>query len=488
MSLQTSPLVDRPVDGPTDASAIATLHESFALQQAAFRRDPHPDVSQRIEHLGALAAMLMANRERIADAIAEDFGSHPAVFTDLLEILGPAGRAATAIEHLADWMAPSERAANPDIYGTARATMRYEPKGVIGNIAPWNFPFEIGCGPLVEMLAAGNRVIVKPSDLTPACGALLQELVASTFDREHVTVAVGGLELAREFSSLAWDHLLYTGSPAVGREIMRTAAENLVPVTLELGGKCPAVLTASGVTAQAVESIVGTKLVKNGQMCISVDHVRLPADRVDDFVELVRAHARDTVPEHSRTADCTGIVSDRHLARIEQLLDEARAAGARIVELEPGVRADPSTRRMPLTLVVDPPPHLRLCREEIFGPILPLLPYEDLDDAVAAIDADDRPLALYVFGADVEECEQVVSRARSGGACVNTCALQGALPTLGFGGSGTSGMGRHHGIEGFREFSTARGVVVRGSGDSIDALYPPYDEKAQAILDAAYGG
>ncbi|MGE4425696.1 MAG: aldehyde dehydrogenase family protein [Solirubrobacteraceae bacterium] len=488
MSLQTSTLVDRPQAEPTDATAIATLHESFALQQAAFRRDPYPAIPARIEHLGALAGMLMSNRERIAEAIATDFGSHPAVFTDLLEILGPAGRAATAIEELATWAAPSERATNPDIYGTARATMRYEPKGVIGNIAPWNFPFEIGCGPLIEMLAAGNRVIVKPSDLTPACGELLQELVASTFDRDHVTVAVGGLELARTFSSLPWDHLLYTGSPAVGREIMRAAAENLVPVTLELGGKCPAVLAPSGVTAEAAESIIGTKLIKNGQMCISVDHVRLPADRVDEFVGLVQAHVRDTVPDHSRTEDCTGIVSERHLARLEDLLDEARAAGARIVELEPGVRADPETRRMPLTLVVDPPAHLRICREEIFGPILPLLPYDELGDAVAAVDADDRPLGLYVFGEDVDECEAIIRRARSGGACINTCALQGALPTLGFGGSGTSGMGRHHGVEGFREFSTPRGVVVRGTDDHVEALYPPYGEKAQAILDAAYGG
>lgn len=488
MSLQTSPLVDPSTDVPTDADAIADLRDSFALQQAAFRRDPYPELSARKEHLGALAGMLMANRERIAEAVAEDFGSHPAVFTDLLEILGPAGRAATAIEELDTWAAPSERAANPDIYGDARATMRYEPKGVVGNIAPWNFPFEIGCGPLVEMLAAGNRVVVKPSDLTPACGALLAELVAATFDRDHVTVAVGGLELARAFSGLPWDHLLYTGSPAVGRQIMRAAADHLVPVTLELGGKCPAVLTPSGVTAAAAASIVGTKLIKNGQMCISVDHVRLPAERVDDFVDLVQAHVRDVVPGHSRTDDCTGIVSGRHLARLEELLDEARAAGVRVVELEPGARADPDTRRMPLALVVDPPPHLRLCREEIFGPILPLVPYDDLDDAVAAIDAEDRPLGLYVFGDDPDECEEVLRRARSGGACVNTCALQGALPTLGFGGSGTSGMGRHHGIEGFREFSTPRGVVVRGTHDDVDALYPPYADKAQAILDAAYGG
>lgn len=490
MSLATATIIDRrsPASGDDDAAAIATLQESLALQQAAFRRNPYPALADRTAHLGALAGMLMAGRQRIRDAIAEDFGSHPDEFTDLIEILGPAGRVANALESLQQWMADEPRAIDPALFGTATATMRYEPKGVVGNMAPWNFPFEIGCGPVAEMLAAGNRVIIKPSDLTPACGELLAELVAETFDRDHVTVALGGLELAKAFPRQPWDHLLYTGSPGVGREVMRAAAEHLVPVTLELGGKCPAVLTPSGVTPAAVESVIGTKLIKNGQMCISVDHVRVPRDQTEDFVALAQAFAQGTAPGHSQSADCTGLITDRHLARIEELLQEARDAGARIVELEPGAGADPDTRRMPLTLVVDPDPGLRICREEIFGPILPVLPYDALEDAVAAVDAEDRPLGLYVFGADREECEAIILAARSGGACINACALQGALPSLGFGGSGTSGMGRHHGIDGFREFSTARGVVVRGAEDHVDILYPPYGDKVRAIVEGAFGG
>jgi coniferyl-aldehyde dehydrogenase len=483
MSLATSTLVDRPAASGTDADAIARLHESFALQQAAFRRAPHPTRDERAEHLMALAGMLMGARTQIQEAVAADFGSHPAAFTDLIEILAPAGRAAMAVEQLDAWMAEGERPSDPAVYGTARAVMRLEPKGVIGNIAPWNFPFEIGCGPVVEMLAAGNRVIIKPSDLTPACGALLAELVASTFDRDHVTVANGGIDLAREFSRLPWDHLVFTGSPGVGREVMRAAAENLVPVTLELGGKCPAVLTPSGVCADAVQQVVGTKLIKNGQMCITVDHVLVPRDQLDSFVELAHQAA---LPGHAQSEDCVGIISDRHLERLKALLDEARAAGAEVVELDASAPNDQATRRMPLSLVLDPDPALRLCREEIFGPILPVIPYDDLDEAVAAIDAEDRPLGLYVFGEDIEQCEQILRSTRSGGACINACALQGALPSLGFGGSGTSGMGRHHGIEGFREFSTARGVVIRGTGDAIKLLQPPYDATVQAVVDGAF--
>ncbi len=487
MSLAAATLVDRAdahdAAAATDADAIACLHESFALQRAAFRREPHPTRDERAEHLMALAGMLMGARTRIQEAVAADFGSHPGAFTDLIEILAPAGRAAMAIEQLDAWMAEDERPADPAVFGTARAAMRLEPKGVMGNMAPWNFPFEIGCGPLVEMLAAGNRIIVKPSDLTPACGELLAELVAETFDRDHVAVAVGGIELAREFTRLPWDHLMYTGSPGVGREVMRAAAEHLVPVTLELGGKCPAVLTPSGVTADAVRQIVGTKLIKNGQMCITVDHVLVPRAQLPTFVAL----AREAVPPgHTASPDCVGIISERHLERLEALLAEARSSGAAIVELDPGATVDRATRRMPLTLVLDPAPSLRLGREEIFGPILPVIPYDDLDEAVAAIDAEDRPLGLYVFGDDLDECERVVRRARSGGACINACALQGALPSLGFGGSGTSGMGRHHGIEGFREFSTARGVVIRGTGDAIELLQPPYDATVQTVVDGAF--
>jgi coniferyl-aldehyde dehydrogenase len=334
------------------------------------------------------------------------------------------------------------------------------------------------------MLAAGNRVIIKPSDYTPACAELLRQMISQTFPEDRVAVSVGGLALAKEFPTLRWDHLLYTGSPAVGREVARAAAENLVPVTLELGGKCPAILAADSVDAQSVRGVIGTKLIKNGQMCISVDYALVPRDQVDAFA----AHAEDyltrELPDYAASADCTGIITQRHLERIVAMVDEARAAGARVVSL--GGESDPATRRLPLVLVLDPPSGLRIMQEEIFGPILPVIPYDDLDEALAGVNAGERPLGLYVFSQDPQVAEHVLRQTTSGGACVNVCAVQGALPSLGFGGVGQSGSGRHHGIEGFREFSNPRGVVVRGTGDLADAFLPPYGPAAQAIVDSVF--
>lgn len=466
-----------------DRPAIAELHRVFARQRQAFLADPYPAAAERKSQLAALAAMMTGHRDAIRAAMSEDFGAHPGLFTDLVEVLGVAGRAAYAIGQLDSWMAEQERPADPAFYGTARAGIRCQPKGVVGNIVPWNFPFDLSAGPLTEMLAAGNRVIIKPSEYTPACADLLRRMVSETFAEDRVAVSVGGPALAREFPALRWDHLLYTGSPAIGREVAKAAAENLVPVTLELGGKCPAILAPDSVDAGSVRSVIGTKLVKNGQMCISVDYALVPRAQVAVFVAYAQQYLATELPDYASSADCTGIITRRHLERLTALADEVRAAGARLVSL--GGEGDLATRRLPLLLVIDPPAQLRIMREEVFGPILPVIPYDDLDQAVAGINAGERPLGLYVFSKDPQVADDVLRRTTSGGACVNVCALQGALPSLGFGGTGQSGYGRHHGIEGFREFSNPRGVVIRGTGDLADAFLPPYGAVAQAIVDSA---
>ncbi len=467
-----------------DGPAIAELHRLFAVQRAAFQADPYPDAATRAGHLGALADMVTGHRAEIRAAMSADFGVHPELFTDLVEVLGVAGRAAYAIEQLGSWMAEDDRFAEPAFYGTAKAAIRYQPKGVVGNIVPWNFPFDLSVGPLVEMLAAGNRVIIKPSDYTPACAELLRQMIARTFPEDLVAVSVGDLTLAKEFPTLRWDHLLYTGSAEIGREVARAAAENLVPVTLELGGKCPAILAADSVDLHSVRSVIGTKLVKNGQMCISVDYALVPRAQVDDFVTHAKTYMSNELAGYTSSGDCTGIITQRHLERIEAMVEEARARGARMVVL--GGDSDRASRRLPLVLVIDPPEDLRIMQEEIFGPILPVIPYDDLGDAVAQVNAGERPLGLYVYSDDTEVAEGVLRQTTSGGACINICALQGALPSLGFGGSGQSGTGRHHGIEGFREFSNPRGVVVRGTGDLADAFLPPYGPVAEAIVSSVF--
>ena len=466
-----------------DRAAIADLRKAFEAQRAAFAANRNPSIEVRRERLRALIGMMMANRERISAAMSSDFGAHPVPASDLIEVLGVVGRAQYVLEHLEGWMRPMPRDTDPALFGTATAYVQYQAKGVIGNIVPWNFPFDLSAGPMTEMLAAGNRVIVKPSEYTPACAELLREMVAATFDPDLVHVVVGGLALAREFSGMPWDHLLYTGSPQVGRQVMQAAAANLTPVTLELGGKCPAVLTPGSVTAANVESVVGTKIIKNGQMCVSVDYALVPRAEVEEFVDHAKAFMARAAPDYSRGQDCTGMISLRHLDRVADMLQEARDRQSRIVTLQDEDGIDRTSRRMPLSLVVDPAPDLRIMREEIFGPILPVVPYDDLDVAVAGIAAGDRPLGLYVFGSDPAVTDRVLAATISGGAAVNTCAVQSALPSMGFGGSGTSGMGRHHGIEGFREFSNQRGIVVRGEGDMIDAFYAPYS-KAAAVVQA----
>ena len=471
-----------------DGNAIHNLQTAFAAQRRAFAQERYPSLADRRSLIEALIGALLANRDRIREALSSDFGHHPVGASDLIEMLGVVGRARYVLEHLEEWMRPQPREVDPASLGTARAFIRQEPKGVIGNIVPWNFPIDIALGPLAEMLGAGNRVIIKPSEHAPACAELVADMVSAAFDPDLVHVAVGGLPLSKAFAALPWDHLLYTGSPDIGRQVMAAAAANLTPVTLELGGKCPAVLTPGSVTAQAVESIIGTKTVKNGQMCISVDHVFVPRDEVDTFVAEARAFMERAAPGYSRGDDCTGIISDRHLARLTAMVEEARQRQTRMIALEDEPHTDAQTRRMPLWLAIDPAPDLGIMREEIFGPILPVLPYDDLNDAVARISEGDRPLGIYVFGDDEAVTDLVLADTSSGGAAVNTCALQGGLPSLAFGGSGNSGMGRHHGVEGFREFSNPRGIVVRGyEGDHVDAFYAPY-AKAVTMVDAALQG
>jgi len=455
------------------------------VQRAAFLADPYPSIEQRRGHLLAVAGMVTGHREQIRAALVADFAVAPELFTDLAEVLGVAGRAAHAAEQLSIWTAEDERPTEPAVYGTTRAGVRFQPKGVVGNIVPWNFPFDLSLGPLVEMLAAGNRVIMKPSDHTPACAALLAEMVGKTFGEDRVAVSVGGLVLAKEFPTLRWDHLLYTGSPAIGREVAVAAAQNLVPVTLELGGKSPAILTSGHVTAENVRTTVGTKLIRNGQMCTSVDYALVPRAELDTFVEHARSFVDGELPGYASSEDCTGIITQRHLERIAAMVAEAEASGATVVPL--GGEGNRERRQLPLTLVVDPPDDLRIMQEEIFGPILAVVPFDDLDDALAHINAGERPLSVYVF-ADDATADRVLTMTTSGGACVNVCAAQGALPSLGFGGIGQSGSGRHHGLDGFREFSNPRGVVVRGTGDVIDSFFPPYGALAQAVVDSALAG
>lgn len=468
--LEAETTTDTAAEKHSEASAINQLKSAFAAQQSAFASDRHPTLAVRRERLERIIPMMNDNRDRICEALAADFGVHPPPATDMLEVQPVTARVEYALAHLEDWMQPIPREVDAPYRGGLHAYIQSQPKGVVGNIVPWNFPFEIGFGPLVDMLASGNRVMLKPSEFAPACAELMREMAKATFAGDLVYVSVGGLELARTFSALPFDHLLYTGSSNVGRQIMAGAAKNLTPVTLELGGKCPAILLAGSVTPDNVGGILGVKMIKNGQMCVSVDHCLVPRAEMEAFTQIAQAFMAQAAPDYARSPACTGIISNRHLDRLEALLADATAKGAQVVTLEKDSKINRYTRQMPLSLVVNPDADLRVMQEEIFGPILPVIPYDSIEEVIATINAGDRPLGLYVYGTDLEAIDHILTETSSGGSAVNACAVQAALKALAFGGVGTSGMGRHHGEEGFREFSNQRGIAVRGAGPQLDQM------------------
>lgn len=465
-----------------DQAAIAELQRVFQLQKQAFLRDPYPSAEKRIALMKRVPDMLRKHRQKILQALDADFSGHSHDQGDLLEILGMFDRAKFNIDHVAKWMKPVVKASNPITQGDSKAYVKYQPKGVIGNMVSWNFPFDIAVGPMLDQLGAGNRVIIKPSDLSPACGEVLREMCADTFDEDQVAVVNGALDFARHFPTLPWDHLMYTGSGAVGRQIMMAAAANLVPVTLELGGKCPAVIAPDSVTDErTIATVAGIKVIKRGQMCVTVDYCLVPESGLKAFTDKLAAHMKAHFVQDNAAPHACGIVSERHVARLTGLIDEARASGAEVIQIGADLKA--GARDMPFYLVVNPSDELALMQQEIFGPILAIKTYRDTADAIAYIQKGDRPLGLYIFGKDRAFIDQVAEQTQSGGVAINIAALQAGQPSMGFGGSGASGMGRHHGEEGFREFSNARGYFERGAGGTMDWIIPPYGAGTRKLID-----
>ncbi|KAL8284025.1 hypothetical protein RQP46_005138 [Phenoliferia psychrophenolica] len=470
----------------SDKTAIAELHKAFALQKAAFLKDQYPSAASRQADLHKIAGMMMSNRENIRQACKSDFMVHDYGFADVIETLGPAGRAMWVATKVEEWMGDESKELDAQVYGNATAKLHWEPKGVIGALSPFNFPFELSIGPLCEQLAAGNRIIIKPSELSPACSKLIKEMINATFPPDKLDVVLGGVELATEFSTLKWDHLMYTGSPAVGKFVMKACAANLVPVTLELGGKCPAIFLKDGVTEQNIQSIMGSKIMKSAQMCVSIDTVYVHTSQLDALVKGTKDFMK-TIAPYSTSAACCGIITDRHLDRLVRLYDEAKKTGAQVIDLEEGQTVNRKTRQMGISLVVNPGKDTGCYKEEIFGPLIVVLTYDDVPGCVAEINAGERPLALYVYSQGQEaDIDYIVKNTSSGGVSINTAVVQAAIPSLPFGGIGNSGMGVHHGVEGFREFSNPRGIVRRGTApDMLAAFYPPYTS-ALGLADFAF--
>lgn len=445
------------------------MREAFDRQHAASRGSPSPDAAARRVSLATLYDLVRDNTDAFARAIAEDFGGRAQRETELLEAIPTLNAIRHARKWVKEWLKPEHRTVDW-LFQPARAWIRYEPLGVVGVLSPWNFPLLLSLVPLANVLSAGNRAMIKPSELTPAFSETLRRLVAERFDPGQVTVICGGVEVARAFSSLPFDHLLFTGSTATGREVMRAAAENLTPVTLELGGKSPAIIGADFPLGKAARSIAFGKWLNAGQTCVAPDYVLVPAARAAAFAQLLIEEARRGYPSIAND-DYTSVITERHQARLNAAIEEAAAAGAVIIR-HGGQHA--GTRKIAPTVVLGAPAGGLLLREEIFGPVLPVVPYEHLDDALAFVNARDRPLALYCFTNDKRVRAKVLDGATSGGVTLNGTLLHAGHDGLPFGGIGASGMGAYHGRDGFRRFSHARAVHAIGAINALERLGPPW--------------
>jgi len=470
-----------PVAAPASDAAVRTmLNDLLARQRAAQLRDGAPSAATRIDRLNRCIALLVDHRGEIEAALNADFGARSSYTTAFADVAGSIGPLKYSRDHVARWMRSERRSPTPRILSLfgARAEVRHQPKGVVGVISPWNFPVNLTFAPLAGVLAAGNRAMIKPSEVTPATSELLQKMFAKAFDQEEIAVVTGGPEVGQAFSGLAFDHMIFTGATSIGRHVMRAAAENLVPVTLELGGKSPVVIGRSANMTTAAARIMSGKTLNAGQICLAPDYVLAPADQIGGFVEAAKSAVGHMFPTIRDNPDYTAVVADRHYARLTGYVDDARAKGAEIVEINPAgedLRQQPHRRIAP-TLILNPTDDMKVMQEEIFGPLLPVKAYRKLDEAIDYINAHDRPLGLYYFGADKDERDRVLDRTTSGGVSVNDVVMHVAQEELPFGGIGPAGMGAYHGYDGFREFSHRKSVFHQMKKDigPLRMLRPPY--------------
>ncbi len=453
---------------------LPDLDALLAAQKQACLADPIPDRATRIRRLDKLHNALLDNRARIIAAISQDFSNRAAAETELAEITPLLEGIAYYRKRLKRLMR-RERRHVPITLRPARVEVQYQPLGVIGIVVPWNFPLFLALSPLIGALAAGNRAMLKTSEFAPASGALLQEILAGLYAPDEVTVITGGVEVATAFTRLPFDHLVFTGSTQVGKIVMRAAAENLTPVTLELGGKSPAIIHPDFPLDEAAKRIGFGKGFNAGQICVAPDYVLCPRDRVEGFAKAFETTMARAYPSLRDNDDYTAIITDRQKTRLEGYLDEARAKGARVIPVHAQGETLGNTRKMPLTLVLDATEDMQVMQDEIFGPILPVVPYDDLDQALAYVNARPRPLALYYFDWDRARADDVLARTHSGGACINDTLSHVAADDIPFGGIGPSGMGHYHGAEGFRTFSKAKGVVRKGKMNATQFVAPPWN-------------
>lgn len=458
---------------PSDTFA-KSMSDILSRQRAAFLGDGPPTLAARKADLLKLKNAVRARLPDFQKALDADFEGRSANETAILEGVALVQGINYLRRNVGRWMRPQRRHVGMH-FMPGQARVVYQPLGVVGIMSPWNFPIGLSLMPLATAIAAGNRAMIKPSEFTPATSALLATMLGEIFPEEQVAVVTGGPEVGGAFSALPFDHLVFTGSTPVGKAVMKAASVNLVPVTLELGGKSPAVVGRNSSIDRAAASIAAGKLANGGQICVAPDYALVPEDDVEAFVSAYDKAVRALYPEGPASGDFTSIINERHYGRLRALLDEARAGGARIIEVgnnPEAARSRPHT--LAPTVVLGATDDMGVLIEEIFGPVLPIVSYRNIDDAVARINAGPRPLALYYFGGDGEDRRKVLERTTSGNVTLNDTLLHYAQEDLPFGGVGASGMGAYHGIEGFKSLSHAKGIFEQSRWNFTGALRPPF--------------
>jgi coniferyl-aldehyde dehydrogenase len=465
----------------TDETVASELNRCLAQQRAAYLANPVPDLEQRKKDLRALKSMLAENREAITAAINTDYGNRSSHETTLAEMILVIDGINFALKHLKKWMRTQKREIEFSLYPGAKNRVIPQPLGVVGVIVPWNFPIQLSFTPLTYIFAAGNRAMIKMSENSRHLTRLLMKLSAAYFDRDKLGFFEETGSVGIQFSQLPFDHLFFTGSGATGKAVMASAARNLTPVTLELGGKSPAVIAPDYPIRKAVERIMYAKIFNAGQVCVNVDYVFVPQGRIAEFTEAAKAWVSKHCPDIN-SPDYTSIIDQRSYERLQAALEDARSRGATLINLAEGQETSNGLRKLAPHLVLDASEDMLLLQREIFGPILPILPYTDQQKVCEYINRRDRPLAFYPFTNDKSLQSYYLEHVMSGGVCVNDAMIHPGQHDLPFGGVGASGMGHYHGYEGFAAFSKLRPVFYQARFSAMKLLAPPYGKLADKMM------
>ncbi|RWX54280.1 coniferyl aldehyde dehydrogenase [Photobacterium chitinilyticum] len=456
------------------------MEKTLQSQRDKFTAEPMPSLQQRLDTLKALKNALLNAKVPLCEALSQDYGQRSTHDTLMADILPCVMNINYTIKHLKKWMKPSRRHAGL-MLAPAKVEVIYQPLGVVGIVVPWNFPVMLSIGPLITALAAGNRAMIKLSEFTPATNKVLRSLLSEIYSHDEVAVFEGEADTAAAFTALPFDHLLFTGSTTVGRHVMRAAADNLTPVTLELGGKTPALIAPDIPLNMAVERMIYGKSLNAGQICVAPDYVLVPEEKVDEFVAEYQKQFCKMYPQGIASNDFSSVVNARQYDRLNQWLNEAKELGAKVIPCHPQARDD-LQHRMITHLILNTTDNMALMQEEIFGPLLPVIPYQQIDQALDYIRQRPRPLALYLMSLNPELQQQVKTTTHAGGMCINDSVLHVGADDAPFGGIGPSGMGHYHGKEGFQTFSKAKTVLSRGKFTTTKLATPPYGGWIQKLM------